>query len=85
MSRNKTFVQAENVTEDNGSTTSRTTVINNCTQTDEDTGQIVGSAPLVLVCDVDNPPKAPRKKAVTQNQQAHSSEVVAHMITAPTH
>ena len=79
MSRNKDFVQTENVTEDNGSTTSRTTIINNCTQTDEDTGQIVGSASQVVVCsDVDNPPKATRKKTVTQNRQAHSSEGVWH-------
>ena len=78
MYNNTDYVQAQKVTDDNGNTTSQTTVLN--TQAEKKTGQTEESAPQVLVCsDADKPPQdsidgQPQEETVTQNRQAGAYE-----------
>ena len=75
---NTDYIQAQKVTDNNGSTTSQTTVLN--TQAEKDTTQTGESAPQVLVCsDADKPPQdsidgQPQEETVTQNRQARAYE-----------
>ena len=72
------YIQTQKVTDDNGSTTSQTTVLN--TQAEKDTTQTGESAPQVLVCsDADKSPqdsidRQPQEETVTQNRQARAYE-----------
>ena len=72
------YRQTQKVTDDNGSTTSQTTVLN--TQAEKDTTQTGESAPQVLVCsDADKSPQdsidgQPQEETVTQNRQARAYE-----------
>ena len=75
---NTDYIQAQKATDDNGSTTSQTTVLN--TQAEKDTTQTGESAPQVLVCsDADKPPQDsidghPQEETVTQKRQARAYE-----------